>query len=266
MTKLIEVPIDQIEVPEDQIRSVITKEGLEELQDSIKRTGLIHPPIVVQKDEKFILISGYRRFLACRNLGWIKIPVLIRKLNAKQKYQVVVDENFRRENVNYIDLAKYLKYLNEEEGYSKVELAEMFGYSPGWLNMIMKVLKVDEPLQAAVEAGHIDVTSALELQRLPTPLKRKEYLQYAVEGGATQSLIRRWVADELGRTASSKATPSDTTPISTPKPPPMPTGLTCHWCRKEFNANMLTSMSFCIECRRTLEKALRQTPADEDTT
>jgi ParB family chromosome partitioning protein len=41
----------------------------EKLAFSIKRVGLLHPPLVTRLDGRWVLVSGWKRVLACRDLG-----------------------------------------------------------------------------------------------------------------------------------------------------------------------------------------------------
>ena len=45
---------------------------IDSLAESIKEIGLLHPPVVNERNE---LVAGYRRLEACKLLGWREIPV-----------------------------------------------------------------------------------------------------------------------------------------------------------------------------------------------
>ena len=48
--------------------------NLDDLANSIKEKGLLSPITVVQKGDTYELIVGQRRYLACKKLGFQKIP------------------------------------------------------------------------------------------------------------------------------------------------------------------------------------------------
>ena len=70
-----EIPIDEIEPNPEQTRKKIDKEGIENLAESIKNYGLLLPVSVVEKEGKYQLITGERRWRAYKKLG-------------KEKYQL----------------------------------------------------------------------------------------------------------------------------------------------------------------------------------
>jgi len=48
----------------------------EKLKLSLQETGLLHPPLVTLRDGRFILVSGWKRVLACSELSLSPIPIL----------------------------------------------------------------------------------------------------------------------------------------------------------------------------------------------
>lgn len=75
--------------------------NIEELAESIKRVGLIHP-IVIQKSGE--LRVGERRFNAVKSLGWDNIPVqFIEDMDEHELQIVELEENIRREDLSWQD-------------------------------------------------------------------------------------------------------------------------------------------------------------------
>jgi ParB family chromosome partitioning protein len=48
----------------------------EKLKLSLQETGLLHPPLLALRDGRFILVSGWKRVLACSELSLSPIPIL----------------------------------------------------------------------------------------------------------------------------------------------------------------------------------------------
>ena len=76
--------------------------GLEELAESIRKSGLINPPVV---DENNVLVAGERRLTACRDiLGWTSIPVqFTRDCSPDQLHLIELEENVRRVDLSWQD-------------------------------------------------------------------------------------------------------------------------------------------------------------------
>lgn len=53
--------------------------SLEKLKLSLQKVGLLHPPLITFRSERLILVSGWKRILACSELSLSPIPVVIIK-------------------------------------------------------------------------------------------------------------------------------------------------------------------------------------------
>lgn len=99
--------IDDIYLKDERFR-ISYYSPLDGLILSIKKIGLIHPPLVVYRDKHIILVSGWKRVLACAELAITHLPV-----------SVVEEED---------DLEMFLKAFYENlatRAYSLLEKAEI---------------------------------------------------------------------------------------------------------------------------------------------
>jgi ParB family transcriptional regulator, chromosome partitioning protein len=88
--------IDQISKGERQRQDF---SRIDELADSIKRLGLIHP-IVVTRD--YILVAGERRLMACKSLGWESITFQFVDETDPQILQAIeLEENIKRQDLTW---------------------------------------------------------------------------------------------------------------------------------------------------------------------
>lgn len=74
-------------------------DSLKELMDSIEKTGLIHPVIVREKNNKYEMISGHRRLKAYELLGIDEIEADIKELTDDEAIVFMVDSNIHREKI-----------------------------------------------------------------------------------------------------------------------------------------------------------------------
>ena len=63
------VSIDEIDEPEDELRSEISQEKFDELVASIKTIGIIQPLALAQNEARYQIICGHRRFMAAKAIG-----------------------------------------------------------------------------------------------------------------------------------------------------------------------------------------------------
>ena len=73
------IPIEKIETGPAQARTRKMDKEIDELAESMKKWGLIHPITVFQEGDKYFALAGQRRLLAARQLGWLEIDAEIVK-------------------------------------------------------------------------------------------------------------------------------------------------------------------------------------------
>lgn len=72
-----------------------------ELQESIKKYGILNPLIVrPKKDGCYEIISGHRRKFVAEKIGYRKVPVIIRVLKDDEAVVLMVDSNLQREMIS----------------------------------------------------------------------------------------------------------------------------------------------------------------------
>ncbi|UCC39939.1 MAG: ParB N-terminal domain-containing protein [Candidatus Aminicenantes bacterium] len=74
--KIKKISLDQIFLEDERFR-ISYYYSLERMILSLKNVGLINPPLVVFRDDHFILVSGWKRVLACREISLSPIPVRV---------------------------------------------------------------------------------------------------------------------------------------------------------------------------------------------
>ena len=74
--KIKQLPLNQIFLQDERFR-ISHYFSLERMILSLRRVGLINPPLVCFRDNHFILVSGWKRTLACREIFLSPIPVQV---------------------------------------------------------------------------------------------------------------------------------------------------------------------------------------------
>jgi ParB family chromosome partitioning protein len=169
--------LDHPEVP--NVRSTITKENTKELQKSIKERGVKNPIVVFKQDDKYYIVSGFRRRFALLNLHeedpknkqFLEISVIVRKYNRDNLINEALFDNFienvQREDVAGIDLAERLKMLIDK-GINKLELQKQLSKSITWINETLKFLEdANQDVKDMVRSGKISLDEGKKLGKLP---------------------------------------------------------------------------------------------------
>jgi len=64
--KFKEVATELIDEPETSVRLKISDRDIYELSESIKEVGQLQEVLVVAREDRFEIVAGHRRLLACR--------------------------------------------------------------------------------------------------------------------------------------------------------------------------------------------------------
>lgn len=98
--KVVEIEMERLRAFPNHPFKVIGDSQMIELQDSIKKYGVLNPLIVRPKVEGYYeIISGHRRKYAAEKLGYKRIPVIIRMLQDDEAVVIMVDSNLQREQI-----------------------------------------------------------------------------------------------------------------------------------------------------------------------
>ena len=98
--KIEEIDISLIDNFKDHPFKVFDNEELKSLEESIKNNGLLEAVILRPKEDgRYEMISGHRRLLACKKLGFETISSRVRNLTDDEATIYMVDSNLHREKL-----------------------------------------------------------------------------------------------------------------------------------------------------------------------
>lgn len=118
--KVVEIEMERLRNFTNHPFKVIGDSQMIELQDSIKKYGVLNPLIVRPRKEGYYeIISGHRRKYAAERLGYKKIPVIIRMMQDDEAVVTMVDSNLQREQITPSEKA-YGKLIQKQETFCKI--------------------------------------------------------------------------------------------------------------------------------------------------
>jgi ParB family chromosome partitioning protein len=161
------VNINEVEPNFGQPRKKFSEEELQELCLSIKEHGVLQPLIVREKNGKYEIVAGERRYRASRLAGVTEIPIIVKELTDQQTLEVALVENIQREDLNAMELACAYSLLMERFDYTQEEVADKVGKSRPSVANIMRLLRltpyVQEKLrEEAISFGHARAILAID--------------------------------------------------------------------------------------------------------
>ena len=161
MNQMAEIATKQIMPNPQQPRTQFDDEALQELADSIRQLGVIQP-ITVRKTEgdKYIIISGERRWRASQIVGLESLPAYIREVNDENLHAMALVENIQRQDLNAIEIALGMQRLIEECGLTQEAMADKVGKKRSTVSNYMRLLALPDEVQLALKEGLITMGHA----------------------------------------------------------------------------------------------------------
>lgn len=155
------IPADYIEPNPFQPRQSFDQESLTELAESIRTLGLIQPIAVRKKAaDKYQIISGERRFRACRICGMEMIPAYVRDADEQGMLEMAIVENIQRENLDPIEVALSYQRLIDECKLTQEQMALRVGKKRASVTNYLRLLKLPAKVQHDLKVGQLSVGHA----------------------------------------------------------------------------------------------------------
>ena len=223
--KVVEIEMERLRTFTNHPFKVIGDSQMIELQDSIKKYGVLNPLIVRPRKEGYYeIISGHRRKYAAERLGYKKIPVIIRMMQDDEAVVTMVDSNLQREQITPSEkaYAYKMKYdaikkkagrkncgqVDHNTGKRSIDvIGEFCGDSAKQVQRYIKMTELIPALLDKVDDGSMGFTPAVQLSYL----KKKEQQEIIDAMEATQctpslsQAIRIKRLSEAGKLTESEA-------------------------------------------------------------
>ena len=175
--KVVEIEMERLRNFTNHPFKVIGDSQMIELQDSIKKYGVLNPLIVRPRKEGYYeIISGHRRKYAAERLGYKKIPVIIRMMQDDEAVVTMVDSNLQREQITPSEKAYVMVKIWEQLLEQNRELFSDCG--PFCMN-------------GGCEEGKMTCGKSVPPQMLPTDIIRVDFPKLCEE-----SVLEEGVSDE----------------------------------------------------------------------
>lgn len=171
-------------------------EGIADLALSIKEKGLLQPILVRSKESFFEIISGNRRYIACKQLGCRKIICHILELDDKEAFEISLIENIQRKTLHPKEEAQAFKNYVVSFGWGGIShLAAKIGKSVTYVQRRIKLLDLPSDVLNSISNSSISTAVAEELLYLDGRDKQSEAMQLISQSGMSSRKVRALVKD-----------------------------------------------------------------------
>lgn len=150
-----EIPIGLIDRNLSQPRKNFNESALNELAQSIKAHGVIQPIILVKKGDRYMIVSGERRFRASKLAGLKTIPAVIKRYTEQEIAEISLIENLQREDLNPIESAVAIRELVERFNLTQEEIADKIGKSRTAVTNTLRLLALRPEIVKMIERGEL---------------------------------------------------------------------------------------------------------------
>lgn len=196
-----EIELSKIEPNPEQPRSVFEQEALEELAASIRSLGVVQPITLKElAPDKYMIISGERRYRASLMAGLERIPAYIKTAADEKVVEMALIENIQREDLNSIEIALAYQKLIDSYNLTQEKLSERVGKKRATIANYLRLLKLPAEIQMGIKDKKIDMGHARALIPVEDPeVQLALYEQILAEGLSVRAV------EEMVRTGSGGA-------------------------------------------------------------
>jgi ParB family chromosome partitioning protein len=158
--------LSQIEPDPNQPRSSMG--DLEELMSSIRDKGVLEPILVRPMADKngrpgrrYRIISGERRFQACKAISQEEIPAIIMEVEEDEALEIALIENLQRKDLTPFEEAEGYRALGDIHGYTHEQIASAVSQARTSVTESLQLLKMSQRVRGAAEALGVNSKSLL---------------------------------------------------------------------------------------------------------
>lgn len=162
-----EVPIGEIDLV-SLIRKTIDEERVAGIMQSIQEVGLLYPPHLTRRGEKYLPTDGTHRIVALMKLGRTSIPAFVedKPLDEAETIRKGLIANTHRSENTPLEKGEAIARVMELTGWNATTVAAKLGLSNATVSRLLSLLHLPEPIREQVHRGDISLSAACELARV----------------------------------------------------------------------------------------------------
>lgn len=194
-SKVTEIRLDEIRPNPYQPRKVFDEQALQELADSIQKSGVFQP-IIVRKSSVlgYEIIAGERRFRASKLAKKETIPAIVKEFNEEQMMEIAVLENLQREDLTPLEEAQAYSTLMERLNLTQVQVSERLGKSRPYIANYLRLLGLPNEVKQMLQDGELSMGQARTLLALKDKDKVVDVAKKTIAENLTVRQLEQLVA------------------------------------------------------------------------
>jgi ParB/RepB/Spo0J family partition protein len=175
------------EIVNDDNRKHARDGDFEQLVNSIRRHGVIEPPVVRKlKEGGYRIVAGRRRVAAMRQLKMAEALCVIRDEDGCDDSEIALAENVNRLAMHPLDETAAFAGM-ADRGATVKEIAQYYARSPSDIYKRLRLVSLAGELKGMFRDGKLDIAGAAVLAELPEEDQKDFFLQYEKKNGAIET-------------------------------------------------------------------------------
>jgi ParB family chromosome partitioning protein len=163
----VEKPVSSLRPDPKQPRENAKDYVLQELADSIRSQGIIHP---IEIDENDMIVTGELRWMASRKAGLKTIPCrVLEGLEPDDRFIRQLVENLQRHDMNPVSIGKSIARIRTRPvANSVLDVAKLIGKSERFVREHLALAEATDVVQAAVSSRIIPISVVSAMKSVPS--------------------------------------------------------------------------------------------------
>lgn len=240
-----QVPIDKLLPPPKPVRSRMNPEALEDLAESIRKTGLLEPIVAVRNGDAFIVVAGHRRRVACEMAGLVTVTCRVFEPGELNEHLVKLDENACREDVTaaeegwyFCEVIDTFEAANGRKPYED-ELCRILRKKPDYIYDRIAIVRGYPCVAEAVSKKVITFSHGKQLNRCEVEEDAEYLLKQVITHGSSVRTLAYYVDQKNAERIAPAPAPNSAEKMPETAPHPGPEPIVCFYCgRGEDNYNL----------------------------
>jgi ParB family chromosome partitioning protein len=169
------IDIDKIQPNADQPRKQIG--DIQSLAASIREKGVLEPLLVryLPEADKFMIISGERRYHASRAAGLRELPCIEKDIDDGETMEIALIENLQRKDLTPFEEADGVQVLADRFDLTHEQIATRIAKSRSSITETLSLRTIPDDVKAqCIEAGVLSKSQLLQVARQPTHAKMRD--------------------------------------------------------------------------------------------
>lgn len=195
---VLHVALHELEPNRRQPRKNFDEQGIAELAQSIRESGILQPVLVSHEGDRYRILAGERRVRAARLAGLERVPVLVREgLKERDHLLLALVENVQRRDLSPLEEAEAFRNLRDEFGMTQEDVAERVGKDRTTVANTLRLLKLPAAVRTAIEDGSLSAGHARALLGLPSAADQEALAKEIIRRGLSVRLTEARVEEGL---------------------------------------------------------------------